>query len=85
MYFNLMHPVMLEYEYAVNRQTIKTQLYKTMIYSATCFDPMGSSSGWYLNLLRKYTHHIKERRSLFLQSSFWILSSGSMKLNTITL
>jgi len=35
----------LEYKYEVNRQTIKTHLYEIMIYSATCFDSMGSSSG----------------------------------------
>ena len=31
--------------YKVDRWTIKTQFYKIMIHSATCFDPMGSPPG----------------------------------------
>jgi len=51
--FKLRQPVVLEYKYVVNRQTNKTQIYKIMINSATCFGPIESSSGGYLK-------HIKE-------------------------
>ena len=60
-----MHPVVLEYEYAVNRWTIKTQLYKIMIHSATSFDPMMSPSGWSLELIKAvYTSYYGREISL---------------------
>jgi len=40
-YFQLLHPAVLGYEQAVNRQTIKTQLYEIIIYSSKGFDTMG--------------------------------------------
>jgi hypothetical protein len=64
-YFKLLHLAVLPYKQAVNRQTIKTNVIKIMIHSATFLYPIGSPSGhgvetcsWVNHSLSLYKHSL---------------------------
>jgi hypothetical protein len=63
----------IKQKYGVSRLTIRTQLYQITIHLATCFDPLGSSSGWHLTryIEQEYTWYSAFVKSLCTYKRCW--------------